>query len=75
MPDTEFATHNAEVNVQFGIYNFNDEIAVGLTKRWKHDQIVLSVADLMKLMIDVDKKILEAGSSTNLGIPKIEKIG
>ncbi|KAK7598264.1 hypothetical protein V9T40_006499 [Parthenolecanium corni] len=54
LPDAELATHDAEVNVQFGTFNFHDDIAVGLTKRWKHERIVLGINDFMKVLVDID---------------------
>ncbi|KAK7603596.1 hypothetical protein V9T40_003595 [Parthenolecanium corni] len=54
MTTAELATHDAEVDLQLGSYNFHSEVAIGLTHSWKHTQIVLSVTDLVKLLVAVD---------------------
>ncbi|KAK7574241.1 hypothetical protein V9T40_011432 [Parthenolecanium corni] len=54
MSASELATHDAEVDVQLGSYNFHSKIAVGLAHSWKHSRIVLSVTDLVKLLVAVD---------------------
>ncbi|KAK7603289.1 hypothetical protein V9T40_003288 [Parthenolecanium corni] len=54
MTAAELATHDAEVDLQLGSYNFHSEVAIGLTHSWKHTRIVLSVTDLVKLLVAVD---------------------
>ncbi|KAK7584179.1 hypothetical protein V9T40_005142 [Parthenolecanium corni] len=54
MTTAELATHDAEVDLQLGSYNFHSEVAIGLTHSWKHTRIVLSVTDLVKLLVAVD---------------------
>ncbi|KAK7578118.1 hypothetical protein V9T40_010323 [Parthenolecanium corni] len=54
MTTAELATHDAEVDLQLGSYNFHSEVAIGLTHSWKHTRIVLSVTDLAKLLVAVD---------------------
>ncbi|KAK7602584.1 hypothetical protein V9T40_008173 [Parthenolecanium corni] len=68
LPDAELATHDAEVNVQFGTFNFHDDIAIGLTKRWKHDRVVLGIGDFTKLMVDIDMEthVVELDLSGNV---------
>ncbi|KAK7580582.1 hypothetical protein V9T40_001211 [Parthenolecanium corni] len=54
MTTAELATHDTEVDLQLGSYNFHSEVAIGLTHSWKHTRIVLSVTDLVKLLVAVD---------------------